>query len=129
MNRRDFIKKSSLASAGVVLAPRLSFGKDSERLVILHTNDWHSHIEAFDDNHRRYPGQGGASARAAYIKQIRSQYKNVLVLDAGDIFQGTPFFNYFGGELEFKLMSEMGYDFSTLGNHDFDAGVDGLVKH
>ncbi|MFB1003691.1 MAG: metallophosphoesterase, partial [Bacteroidia bacterium] len=65
---------------------------------------------------------------ATLIKQIRKEYKNVLLLDSGDIFQGTPYFNYYGGELEFKLMSEMGYDYATLGNHDFDGGIDGLVK-
>jgi 5'-nucleotidase len=51
----------------------------------------------------------------------------VLLLDAGDIFQGTPYFNYFGGELEFKLMSMMRYDLATLGNHDFDNGIDGFL--
>jgi 5'-nucleotidase len=51
-----------------------------------------------------------------------------LLLDAGDVFQGTPYFNYYHGELEFKLMSYMGYDAATLGNHDFDAGLEGLYK-
>lgn len=128
MKRREFIKKAGLIAAGTALTPSLAFGKDKDRLVILHTNDWHSHIEPFAANHKRYPGQGGAARRAALIKEIRSKYKNVLVLDSGDIFQGTPYFNQYGGELEFKLMSEMGYDFATLGNHDFDGGVDGLVK-
>src|SRR4029079_309530 len=54
--------------------------------------------------------------------------KNVLLLDVGDIFQGTPYFNVYGGELELKMMSEMGYDASTIGNHDFDHGMDELVK-
>jgi 5'-nucleotidase len=67
-------------------------------------------------------------AWVALIKKIRSEEKNVLLLDSGDIFQGTPYFNLYGGELELKLMSEMGYDASTLGNHDFDNGLDGLLK-
>lgn len=128
MNRREFIKKTGLLAAGTTLAPHLSLAKNKDRLVILHTNDWHSHIEPFPKEHKRYPGMGGAARRAALIQQIRDLYKHVLVLDSGDIFQGTPYFNYHGGELEFKLMSEMGYDFATLGNHDFDAGIEGLVK-
>jgi 5'-nucleotidase len=42
------------------------------------------------------------------------------------MFQGTPYFNFFGGEVEMKLMSELGYDAGTIGNHDFDGGIDGL---
>ena len=128
MNRKDFIHKAGLLAAGAAFAPLHTLGQDRDRLVILHTNDWHSHIEPFTEDHKRYPAQGGAARRATLIKQIRKEYKNVLLLDSGDIFQGTPYFNYYGGELEFKLMSEMGYDFATLGNHDFDGGIDGLVK-
>lgn len=128
MNRKDFIKHVGLLAAGSAIAPLHTFGQDKDRLVILHTNDWHSHIEPFAANDKRYPAQGGAARRATLIKQIRKEYKNVLLLDSGDIFQGTPYFNYYGGELEFKLMSEMGYDFATLGNHDFDGGIDGLAK-
>lgn len=128
MNRREFIKKAGLISAGLSVTPFTSWGIDNERLVILHTNDWHSHIDPFSANHKKYPSMGGASRRAAIIQEIRSKYKNVLLLDSGDIFQGTPYFNQYGGELEFKLMSEMGYDFATLGNHDFDDGIEGLDK-
>jgi 5'-nucleotidase len=128
MKRKDFIKTAGLLAAGAAFSPLSAFGKDNDRLVILHTNDWHSHIEPFAADHKRYPGLGGAAKRAALIKDIRAQYKHVLLLDSGDIFQGTPYFNYYGGELEFKLMSEMGYDYATLGNHDFDGGLDGLVK-
>jgi len=126
MNRKEFIKNLGILTAGVTLPSIPSWGADNERLVILHTNDWHSHIESFSMNHKKYPGMGGASKRASYIQEIKSKYKHVLVLDSGDIFQGTPYFNFFGGELEFKLMSAMGYDFATLGNHDFDLGIDAL---
>jgi 5'-nucleotidase len=71
---------------------------------------------------------GGAATRAALIKKIRTQDKQVLLLDAGDMFQGTPYFNFFDGELEYRLMSQMGYDAVTLGNHDFDKGIDGIIK-
>jgi 5'-nucleotidase len=76
----------------------------------------------------RNAGLGGAERRAAIIRAIRSEEEHVLLLDSGDIWQGTPYFNFFGGELEFKLMSEMQYDAATIGNHDFDAGIEGLVK-
>ncbi len=76
----------------------------------------------------RYQGLGGAAKRAALISKIRKDNKHTLLLDAGDMWQGTPYFNFFHGEVEFKLMSEMKYDAVTLGNHDFDAGLDGLLK-
>ncbi|MCI5055446.1 MAG: metallophosphatase [Flavobacteriales bacterium] len=96
-------------------------------LTILHTNDVHSHIDPFEASDPKYPGLGGVVRRAALIDQIRKN-KNLLLLDAGDIFQGTPYFNLFKGELEMKLMSGMRYDASTIGNHDFDNGIEGLDK-
>ncbi len=131
MERKDFIK--ILCSSSLALAAK-SYGAGSlvksgvKKLVILHTNDWHSRIEPFPKSKGRNSGLGGAARRAELINKIRKEEKNVILLDAGDIFQGTPYFNYFGGELEFKLMSKMGYDVSTLGNHDFDGGMDGFVK-
>jgi len=71
---------------------------------------------------------GGMARRAHLVKQIRSQEKNVLLLDSGDIWQGTPYFNLFDGELEYKLMTQMQYDAATLGNHDFDNGLAGLQR-
>lgn len=113
---------------GLVNSPLATFASTSDTLTILYTNDWHSRIDPFPENHTRYPGLGGASRRAVLIEEIRKTHDHVLLLDAGDIFQGTPYFNLFGGELEFKLMSAMKYDAVTLGNHDFDAGIDGLVN-
>jgi 5'-nucleotidase len=75
-----------------------------------------------------YEGLGGAARRATLIRRIREEHSNVLLLDSGDIFQGTPYFNFFKGEIEFKAMSAMEYDVATIGNHDFDNGVDGLVE-
>ena len=126
-SRRLFIKQSGLSAIGLSLVPQLSFGNSKDiKLTILHTNDMHSHIHPFTSG--RNKGLGGMAERAALIKQIRKQEEHVLLLDAGDIFQGTPYFNFYGGELEFKLMSEMKYDAVTLGNHDFDNGLDGLQK-
>lgn len=131
MKRRAFIKNSIVGS--LVLSTN-SFGlnlTDKEtnaikKITILHTNDTHSHIDSFEFDHPKYPNMGGVSKRAQIIEKIRREEKNVLLLDAGDIFQGTPYFNYYGGELEFKLMSLLKYDVATMGNHDFDNGIDGF---
>jgi 5'-nucleotidase len=129
MKRRNFIKQlggvSALAIAGGLTLPAL-IAKQKRHITILHTNDTHSHIESFKATHSRHPNRGGVARRATLIEQIRKENKNTLLLDAGDIFQGTPYFNYFGGELEFKLMSMLKYDLATIGNHDFDNSIDGL---
>lgn len=128
MSRRRFIKQIGATSALLSLAPLEILASTDEviKITILHTNDMHSRIEAFSSG--RNKGLGGMLQLSSVIKEIRKKEKNILLLDAGDIFQGTPYFNYFGGELEFKLMSEMGFDASTIGNHDFDNGIDGFVK-
>lgn len=129
MKRRDFIEKTAAGTALLSLGLSLSSFESAEvkQITILHTNDVHSHIDPFPMDDPRNPNMGGVSRRAALIEKIRQENSNVLLLDAGDIFQGTPYFNYYGGELEFKLMSMMKYDLSTIGNHDFDNGVDGLT--
>ena len=128
MKRRDFIEKTAAGTALLSLGLSLSSFKSSHKqITILHTNDVHSHIDIFPKDHPRNPNMGGVARRATLIETIRQENPNVLLLDAGDIFQGTPYFNYYGGELEFKLMSMMQYDLSTIGNHDFDNGVDGLT--
>ncbi|MBI1182895.1 bifunctional metallophosphatase/5'-nucleotidase [bacterium] len=128
MNRRDFIINGALVGLGSAMIPEglRKLWQPDIRLTILHTNDMHSRIEPFPANAGRSAGMGGMARRASMIKNIRQQETNVLLLDSGDVFQGTPYFNFFGGELEFKLMSQMGYDAATLGNHDFDGGLQGL---
>jgi 5'-nucleotidase len=131
MERRNFIQNSALSSAFLGLGGlSLSSFKsaDTTHLTVLHTNDVHSYIDPFPANHPKNPNMGGVARRAALIESIRNENPNVLLLDAGDIFQGTPYFNYYGGELEFKLMSMMKYDLATIGNHDFDNGIEGLYK-
>ncbi len=131
MKRNDFIKTLGL---GALTISSKSYGLGNltkanfKKLTILHTNDWHSRIEPFPKGKSRNSNKGGAARRSKLISDIRKREKNVLLFDAGDIFQGTPYFNYFGGELEFKLMSKMGYDAATIGNHDFDGGMDGFKK-
>ena len=128
MKRRDFIEKTAASTALLSLGLSLnSFTTPGiTKITILHTNDVHSHIDPFPADDPRNPNMGGVSRRASLIEKIRAENDNVLLLDAGDIFQGTPYFNYYGGELEFKLMSMMKYDAATIGNHDFDNGIEGL---
>ena len=131
MLRRQFIRKFGLSSTLLAAGnlPLKAFtDPETVKLTILHTNDVHSRIDPFPMDGSRNEGQGGAVRREALIRKIRQEEEHVLLLDSGDIWQGTPYFNVFGGELEFKLMSRMQYDAATLGNHDFDAGVDGLHK-
>jgi 5'-nucleotidase len=101
--------------------------KSPVRLTILHTNDVHSRLDPFPMDGGRNAGKGGVARRATLIEQIRKQEKNVLLFDAGDIFQGTPYFNLYKGEPEILAMNRLGYDAGTLGNHDFDGGIDNMV--
>ncbi|WMW77163.1 metallophosphatase [Flavobacterium sp. 20NA77.7] len=129
MKRRTFLKNTAASTTFIGLGgiSLSSFSSvDEKKITILHTNDVHSHIDPFPADHPRNPNMGGAARRASIIEQIRKEEKNVLLLDAGDIFQGTPYFNYYGGELEFKIMSMMQYDLATMGNHDFDNGLEGF---
>jgi 5'-nucleotidase len=132
INRRTFIRQAGLSatfltSGGMDLLA-LAGQPEMVKITILHTNDVHSRVDPFPMDGSRNQGLGGAAKRATLIKKIREQEKNVLLLDAGDIFQGTPYFNFYQGEVEMKLMTAMGYDAATLGNHDFDAGIEGLVR-
>ena len=130
MERRTFIKQTGIASAVVAGTPSFNLfaeTKKSKKITILHTNDVHSHIDPFSPEDASFPNQGGVARRLTLIESIRKENPNTLLLDAGDIFQGTPYFNFYGGELEFKLMSMMQYDAATIGNHDFDNGVNGLA--
>ena len=128
MNRKTFIKNSIYGSAAVGLALNNFSCSSHKNITILHTNDVHSHVEPFSKDHSEFPNKGGFERRATLISEIRRQNPNTLLFDAGDIFQGTPYFNFYGGEIEFKLMSMLGYDAITIGNHDFDNGMDGLEK-
>ncbi len=128
MNRRHFIQQTAAASTLIGLGGLglQSFSNSSKKITILHTNDVHSHIDPFGPKDGRNANKGGIARRYTLIESIRKENSNTLLFDAGDIFQGTPYFNYYGGELEFKLMSMLKYDAATIGNHDFDNGIDGL---
>ena len=128
MKRRKFIKQTtaSLALASVGGLTFNSCETKPKHITILHTNDTHSQIEPFDISHHKFANKGGVARRASLVQKVRKENPNTLLLDAGDIFQGTPYFNYFGGEIEFKLMSLLKYDAATMGNHDFDNSIDGF---
>lgn len=130
MNRRKFLSRTAASTAFVGmggLALNSCQNSSKKHITVLHTNDVHSHIDPFPLNHSLYPNLGGIARRATLVANIRKENPNTLLFDAGDIFQGTPYFNFYGGELEFKLMSMLQYDAATIGNHDFDNGLDGLA--
>nr|WP_321486667.1 metallophosphatase [uncultured Draconibacterium sp.] len=129
MDRRRFIRNVAAGTAGITLGAvpyELFAHEDFTTISILHTNDIHSHIEPFTDTDDRYANRGGLARIAKLATLERKKNLNTLLLDAGDMFQGTPYFNYFKGELMLKVMSEAGYDASTIGNHEFDNGLQGI---
>jgi 5'-nucleotidase len=144
IDRRNFLKTSIVVGAALALpdavsrlltpSARAAIGEPlleavaGETLItILHTNDTHSQIDPIPDNDKQWGGKGGVARRATLVKRLRKENPNTLMVDAGDVFQGTPYFNFYKGEVEYKSMSLIGYDVVTLGNHDFDNGVDALA--
>lgn len=134
--RRDFLKGALAASLAGYLTPQSilahneSVGgaiNETTTITILHTNDTHSQMEPFSAGMRN-AGMGGVARRAAFVKSVRKQNPNTLMCDGGDWFQGTPYFNFYRGEVEVKAMSAIGYDVVTMGNHDFDEGVENLAR-
>jgi 5'-nucleotidase len=130
MQRRHFIKETAFTTGALLLSKFDLLANEENaltKLTILHTNDVHSRIDPFPMDGGRNQGMGGVAARASLINKIRSEENNILLLDAGDIFQGTPYFNLYKGEPEIKAMAAMGYDACTMGNHDFDAGMENFA--
>lgn len=125
-NRRQFLKFLGTAAVIGSVAPEAFAAKKATTLTILHTNDVHSRLDPFPMDGSRNAGRGGVARRMTLIRQIRQQEKNVLLFDAGDIFQGTPYFNLYKGEPEILAMNQLGYDAGTIGNHDFDGGIDNM---
>jgi len=141
INRRRFLKSSLITGAALALpsslispklwsalaAPLLDVAAGEVLITILHTNDTHSQIDPVSESDKQWAGKGGVARRATLVKRIRKENSNTLMVDAGDVFQGTPYFNFYKGEVEYKSMSLIGYDVVTLGNHDFDNGVNALA--
>lgn len=130
-NRRAFLKQSVLGAGALSLGlipSELFASGELIRLTVMHTNDLHCHLDPFPADHAEYPGKGGLVRIASMVKQCRKENPNLLLLDAGDMFQGTPYFNYFKGNLIVKVMSKMGYDAGTIGNHEFDNGLGDILS-
>ena len=130
INRRIFIRNIATGAAGLSLGALpldLLANNDYTTISILHTNDMHCHIEPFTGNNERYNNKGGLARISKLAKIQKAKNPNTLLLDAGDMFQGTPYFNYFKGELMLKIMSAAGYDAGTIGNHEFDNGLQGIL--
>lgn len=128
--RRRFLSSSAqglaLLGSGALSLECFSAPREHTMITILHTNDTHSRIDPFPMDGGKFQGMGGVAKRAALIENIKKQVDHVLLLDCGDILQGTPYFNYYNGEVEILAMNEMKYDVATIGNHDFDAGIERL---
>ncbi|WP_421920462.1 bifunctional metallophosphatase/5'-nucleotidase [Marinifilum sp.] len=131
-NRREFVKKLALTyaflSSGWAVKSLFAATKSKQKICLLHTNDLHSRIEPFPKKDPKYGGLGGFTRINALVKRIRKEEEHVLLFDCGDVYQGTPYFNFFKGEAEFKLMSKIGYDAGNLGNHEFDNGIKGITS-
>lgn len=125
---KERMKKKTQYTFILVFLLSLSFSIVSaqKKITILATNDTHSRIEPLPDTDKNYPSMGGTEARSAFINKIRKEKRNVLLFDAGDFVQGTPYFNLFHGRVEAQVMNLMKYDAGTLGNHEFDYGIDTL---
>lgn len=131
MNRKKFIQLSSSFIAGSAFIPQQLFSESipsKNELVILHTNDFHSRFEPFPSTHKTWKNRGGIAKLKTLIEQYKEQHKHVLLLDSGDVWQGTPYFNVFKGHPELEWMKNAGYQATTIGNHDFDLGIDHLFE-
>ena len=120
---RHSVVAAFLLVAGPLVGPALAA---PVAVTILHTNDTHDHLEAFDT--RQTKDVGGVARRATLFKRIKAETPNVLILDAGDVFQGTPLFTFFAGEPDYITMRQAGYDAIAVGNHDLDNGLPNLRK-
>lgn len=123
--KKSYVKYLLLVALMFVILP---LSAQDKKIVILHTNDTHSRIEPLDLTDEVYPGLAGIARRKAFVEKVRQEEKNVLVFDSGDFSQGTPFYNVFKGEVEIKMMNEVGYTAGTFGNHEFDFGLENLEK-
>lgn len=132
ISRKRFLKQSVYFAAGSTWAAKLgnNFAGyfDGPTITILYTNDTHARLEPFPSNARNFSGLGGIAKRSSLINKIRTEESNIILVDAGDVFHGTPWFDVYGGKVDFELMSDMGYDAMAIGNHEFDNGVDGLAE-
>jgi 5'-nucleotidase len=132
MKRREFIRKAILAGAALqfphIWVKKAKADDELFKITLLQTNDTHSRIDPFPMDGGRNQGLGGVARRATLVNHIRQENPHTILVDAGDVLQGTPYFNFYKGKLEYLTMSKCGYLASTLGNHEFDNGVDALSE-
>ncbi len=95
---------------------------------ILHTNDMHSRVEPIENNAVKNPGTGGLVRRATLVREQREAHEHLLLFDSGDFSQGTPYYNLFKGKVEIECMNRMGYSAATIGNHEFDFGLENMAE-
>ncbi len=114
----------------ITLALTLNVAAKKKQVVILHTNDTHSCIYPLNPNlaDTLLAGRGGFIRRAQMIKKQREENPNLLLIDSGDFSQGSPYYTMFKGDVEIGLMNRMGYDAATIGNHEFDFGVENMAR-
>ena len=104
--------------------------KTKKQLVVLHTNDVHSCIMPLNENldNKDIAGRGGFVRRVNMIKEQRALHPDLLFFDSGDFSQGSGYYTLFKGDVEIGLMNQMGYDAATIGNHEFDFGLDNMAR-
>ena len=122
-NSSSTFRRCGVIAASAIVCMAMAVDVPAQRLTILHTNDTHSHIDPDDK------GLGGILRRKVVIDSVRACDPYVRVIDAGDIVQGTLYFNLYKGEVENKMMNILGYDIRILGNHEFDNGSEQLSEN
>lgn len=123
------MKRISIYCLLIVCLIFTASAQQTKELFILQTSDTHSRIEPINPHAAdKYAGMGGTVRRATFLKEYRAEHPDVLLFDCGDISQGTPYYNLFQGEVEVKMMNLMGYDAMTIGNHEFDFGLENMAR-
>ena len=122
--------KKTIAMFLVLLMTGSAMAQNDKQIVILHSNDTHSCIYPLNVNlaDTALAGRGGYLRRAAFVEQQRKQYPNLLLIDSGDFSQGSPYYTLNKGEVEVGLMNIMRYDAATIGNHEFDFGLENMAR-
>lgn len=124
------MKKLCLISLWVCLLVVTAAAQSTKEIYLFHTNDMHSRIEPFPENYQDtlLAGKAGMVRRATFISQQREIHPDLLLFDCGDFSQGTPYYNIYKGEVEISMMNEMRYDAGTIGNHEFDFGLENMAR-
>lgn len=127
---RQIMQKNILLLVALCILTLSGYAQKRKEITILHTNDVHSRIEPLEEKaaDKRAAGKGGFIRVVNFVEEIRKENRHLLLFDSGDFSQGTPYFNLFKGDVEIELMNAAGYDAITIGNHEFDLGMDNLAR-